>query len=65
MGEWKPVIWIDECSFKRGYGGRWKWVVHYPHGKWQKEMIDTYDKGQDTSITVWGGVWYGGRSTWS
>ena len=30
--------------------------------KWSKEHIDTYTKGKDISIMIWGAIWDGGRS---
>jgi transposase len=60
--EWATIIWSDECSVERGAGARRTWVWRTPSQKWDKEMIDTYKKGKDISVMVWGAIWVGGRS---
>jgi hypothetical protein len=60
--EWTMIIWSDECSVERGAGARRTWVFRTPGQKWDKEMIDTYDKGKDISVMVWGAIWVGGKS---
>jgi len=60
--EWAFIIWSDECSVERGAGARRTWVFRTPGQKWDKEIVDTYTKGKDISIMVWGAIWVGGRS---
>ena len=60
--EWSKYIWSDECSAERGKGKRREWVFRTPVQKWKKEMIQTYTKGKDISIMVWGAFWGGGKS---
>jgi len=55
-------MWLDECSAERGAGGKREWVFRTPEQKWNKEMIQTYKKGKDISVMVWGCFWGGGRS---
>jgi hypothetical protein len=60
--EWATIIWSDECSVERGAGARRTWSFRTPGQKWDKERIDTYTKGKDISVMVWGAIWVGGRS---
>jgi len=62
LENWNIIIWSDECSVERGAGARRTWVWRTPNQKWSKEMIDTYHKGKDISVMVWGAIWVGGRS---
>jgi hypothetical protein len=50
--EWATIIWSDECSVERGAGARRNWVWRTPGQKWDKEMVDTYKKGNDISVIV-------------
>jgi transposase len=60
--EWEGIIFSDECSLERGAGKQPSWVFRTPKQKWDKEMIDTYTKGKDISVMIWGAIWIGGRS---
>jgi hypothetical protein len=55
-------MWSNECSVERGKGKICEWVFRTPPQKWQKEMIQTYKKGKDISVMVWGCFWGDGRS---
>jgi hypothetical protein len=55
-------MWSDKCSAERGSGKERTWVFRTPPQKWNKEMIDTYKKGKDISVMVWGCFWGSGRS---
>ena len=60
--EWKNIIFSDECSVERGFGAQRQWAFHTPQQKWDRACIQTYKKGKDISIMVWGAIWLGGRS---
>ena len=60
--EWALIIWSDECSLKRGVGGRRVWVFRTPYEKYNKEMICLYKKGKDISVMIWGAIHGNGRS---
>lgn len=60
--DWKKYMWSNECSVERGKGKICEWVFRTPPQKWQKEMIQTYKKGKDISVMVWGCFWGDGRS---
>ena len=46
---------------QRGAGARRTWVFRISSQKWDKEMVDTYTKGKDISVIIWGAIWVGGR----
>jgi hypothetical protein len=50
--EWK-ILWSDECSVEQGSGKQWQWVFCTPAQKWDKEMIQSYNKDKDKSVMVW------------
>jgi len=52
--DWKKYMWSDECSCERGRGKMVEWVFHTPHQKWEPQFIQTYRKGKDISVMVWG-----------
>ena len=60
--EWVKYMWSDECSVERGSGASQTWVFCTPVQKWNKEMIETYKKGKDISVMVWGCFWGSGRT---
>jgi IS30 family transposase len=60
--EWASIIFSDETSVERGKGGQREWAFRTAQQKWQPEMVQTYKKGHDISIMVWGAIWIGGRS---
>jgi transposase len=62
LEEWIIIIWSDECSVERGAGARRSWVFRIPGQKWDKEMVDTFTKGKDISVMVWGAIWVGSKS---
>jgi hypothetical protein len=51
--EWKRFLWSDECSVERGSGVRRQWVFRIPAQKWDKEMIQPYNKGKNKTVMVW------------
>ena len=60
--EWACIIFSDETSVERGKGGQREWVFRTAEQKWLPKMVQTYKKGHDLSIMVWGAIWIGGRS---
>jgi hypothetical protein len=56
--EFACVMWSDECSAERGAGKSAEWVFRTPSQKWDKEMIQTYNKSHDISVMIWGCFWY-------
>ena len=51
-------MWSDECSAERGQGKSHKWCFGYPVDKYHKEFVQTYKKGKDISVMVWGCFWF-------
>jgi len=51
--EWKTFLWSDECSIERGSGKKRQWVFRTPIQKWDKEMIQPYNKGKNKSVMIW------------
>jgi transposase len=60
--EWRHIIFSDESSIERGAGGQRQWVWRTPQQKWSTPHLQTYKKGKDLSVMVWGAIWLGGRS---
>jgi transposase len=60
--DWKTIIFSDECSLERGSSAAREWCFRTPNQKWEKDMIQTYKKGKDLSVMIWGAIWIGGRS---
>jgi len=60
--DWAKVIFTDECSFERGSGKRPTWIWCYKGHRLDRNKVDTYDKGKDLSIMIWGGIWLTDRS---
>jgi transposase len=51
--QWRTCIWSDECSVELGDGKRPEYYFRTPQQKWDKEMIQTYNKGKACTIMVW------------
>ena len=60
--EWALIIFSDETSVERGKGGQREWAWRTAEQKWSPQFVQTYAKGHDISIMVWGAIWIGGRS---
>ena len=60
--DWDKVVFSDESTVERGSGKRRQWVFRTPKQKWDRDFVQTYNKGHDISIMVWGAIWIGGRS---
>jgi transposase len=60
--EWRKYMWSDECSVERGSGATRQWVFCTPAQKWNRDMVQTYKKGKDISVMVWGCFWGSGRT---
>ena len=50
-------MWSDECSAERGAGKSQVWCFGSPVVKWKSSHVETYDKGKDISVMVWGCFW--------
>jgi hypothetical protein len=50
--DWTNVIFLDECSVKKGVGKQQTWSFGYPLEKWHSNKVDRYPKGKQGSITV-------------
>lgn len=61
--DWKRVIWSDECSVEKSKDPRIVWVFRTPFEKWDKECIQTYEKGGEVKLMVWGCFWDPYRGT--
>ncbi len=46
-------MWNDECSVKQGSGKKQQWVFHTSQQKWDKEMIQPYNKNKNKSVMIW------------
>jgi hypothetical protein len=55
-------MWSDECSVEQGSGATCQWMFCTPVQKWNKEMVQTYKKGKDISVMVWGCFWDSGKT---
>lgn len=61
--DWSRLLWSDECSVERGRGRSDLWRFRTPYQKWDKEMIEPFNKSKDLSQMVWASFsGYGGRS---
>jgi transposase len=60
--EWALIIFSDESSVERGKGGQREWAWRTANQKWSPQFVQTYSKGHDISIMVWGAIWIRGRS---
>ena len=54
-------MWSDECSAEREKGKKRAWVWGTPADKWKPEFVETYRKGKDLRILVWGMFWGSGE----
>jgi len=61
--DWKRVIWSDEYSVEKSKDPRTVWVFCTPYEKWDKEYIQTYEKGPGVKLMVWGCFWGRYRGT--
>jgi transposase len=59
---WGTIIFSDESSIERGAGGQRQWAWRTAAQKWSTPHLQTYKKGRDLSVMVWGAIWLGGRS---
>ena len=60
IADWERVIWSDECTVKCSKDLRTVWVFGTPDEKWTKPCIQTYKKGKDVSLVVFG-CFYGSK----
>jgi transposase len=60
--DWALIIFSDESSVERGNGGQREWAWRTATQKWNPQFVQTYTKGHDISIMIWGAIWIGGRS---
>jgi transposase len=54
--DWSKVIFSDECSIEKGTGKKRTWVWGDPKQKWDHQLIETFPKGKQACIMVWGGI---------
>ena len=59
--QWQACIWSDECSVELGSGKQPEYCFRTPHQKWEKEMIQTYNKGKACTVMVWAAFCAGRR----
>jgi hypothetical protein len=52
--EWAMIIFSDESSVERGIGAQREWVWRTAEQKWSPQFVQTYTKGHNISIMVWG-----------
>ena len=61
--DWSKVIFSDECSVEKGIGKKRSWIWGNPRYKWDPNMIETFPKGKQACIMVWGAIWMQGLNT--
>ena len=54
--DWSKVIFSDECSVEKGIGKKRTWVWGDPKQKWDHQLIETFPKGKQACIMVWGAI---------
>lgn len=54
--DWSNTLFSDECSVEKGKGKKVVWAFGYPSEKWTKERIETYNKGKQASVMIWGAI---------
>lgn len=54
--DWSKVIFSDECSVEKGTGKKRTWIWGNPTHKWDPDMIETYPKGKQACVMVWGAI---------
>jgi transposase len=52
--DWSNVIFRDECLVGKGVGQKRQWSFGYPSQKWDKDKIQTFAKGKQGTVMVWG-----------
>ena len=50
--DWDKVVFSDESTVERGSGKRRQWVFRTPKQKWDRDFVQTYNKGHNISIMV-------------
>src|SRR5205807_2709617 len=61
--EWKRMVWSDECSVEKSKDPCTVWGFWTPYEKWEKDCIQTYEKGPGVKLMVWGCFWGPYRGT--
>jgi len=51
--EWKIFLWSDECLIEWDSGKQWQWVFCTSAQKWDKKMIQFYNKDKNKSVMIW------------
>ena len=54
--DWSRVIFSDECSIEKGRGKQQLWAFGFWYQKWDTDKIQTYYKGKQGSVMVWGAI---------
>jgi hypothetical protein len=54
--DWSRFIFSDECSVEKGKGKKRSWVWGDPRYKWDHNMIETFPKGKQACVMVWGAI---------
>ena len=55
--EWATWLFSDECSVEHRSRKPREWVFRTPAQKWQKEMIQAYQKGKGVSVMIWAAIY--------
>jgi len=55
--EWKHVFWSDESKVERSWNYRRQWVFCKPSQRWDRDKIQTKNKGKDVSVMIWAMIW--------
>lgn len=59
--DWSLVLFSDEYSVEKGAGKQRQWAFGYPSEKWQRDKIQTYNKGK--GFVLWFGQQLAPQST--
>ena len=51
--KWKIFLWSDECSVKHDSDRKQQWMFHTSAQKWDREMIQFYNKDKNKSVMIW------------
>lgn len=55
--DWRNrFIFSDECLVEKGRGKKRPWSFGYASEKWTPNKVDTYPKGKQLTIMVWGAI---------
>jgi len=51
--KWKIFLWSNKYSIEQGSSKQQQWVFCTPAQKWNKEMIQSYNKDKNKLVMIW------------